>query len=742
MSTSPVLGLTLMSASQAQKETVFNEFLIAMDALFKGSVLSAALSAPPGSPAEGDAYIVGVTATGAWNGWDNQIVFYFNGWQLIVPPMKIMLYDVATSQFLQFQGGTLTGGSFLWDVIPASAVVVLNDLSNVSGTPTNGQVLTWSSSAMKWQPATPSFTSPLSALSDVNVTEGNGIDGFALVYNQAEAKWIAQALPTGTLLGLSDVVSTGAGAGWVLVYNPSGPGAHFVNPSLLSSVASLANIGDVTYGAGLTVGDIMQWNGTQWSPAVIGSLSLMGLSDTDIAVEDVTINGCALVYNSTVHKWVPDLLTSGSTALSSLSDVNVTEGSGIDGYAFTWHNATAKWVATQLAAVATSGAYSDLSGRPSLAAVATSGAYADLTGTPSLASVALSGAYADLTGKPTIPGNGSFNLASLGDTSITTGSGVDGYVVYWDNTAGKFKLKVVSGGSSTLASDTDVTITTPSNKDLLAYDTSSTKWKNASLSAILDGVLGSTQGSVLYRGSTGWATLGPGTTGQNLTTQGAGANPSWTTPSGGGGGGGGSVLSPPLISALGAVSHNPNSDTFTQRTSGAIPCLVMRPSGGDGNSEIFCELMANPQGSGQFSLVTKISLDPGDVSGGYHGAGLVIYNSANGTSYAYWTSCNGGASYSTFFATVASLGAGPSASASGNYQNDCFHHIDYDGTDIKFGLSKNGVDVNWNASIAISTFIGAVTHVGIGWGNFSSGCVLQWQHFFCGARGSSGIVVT
>jgi hypothetical protein len=34
--------------------------------------------------------------------------------------------------------------------------------------------------------------------------------------------------------------------------------------------------------------------------------------------------------------------------------------------------------------VATSGAYSDLSGRPTLAAVATSGAYSDLSGTPTI----------------------------------------------------------------------------------------------------------------------------------------------------------------------------------------------------------------------------------------------------------------------------------------------------------------------------------------------------------------------
>jgi hypothetical protein len=57
---------------------------------------------------------------------------------------------------------------------------------------------------------------------------------------------------------------------------------------------------------------------------------------------------------------------------------------------------------TGFAAVATSGAYADLSGRPSLATVATSGAYADLSGKPSLATVATSGAYADLSGKPSL----------------------------------------------------------------------------------------------------------------------------------------------------------------------------------------------------------------------------------------------------------------------------------------------------------------------------------------------------
>lgn len=57
---------------------------------------------------------------------------------------------------------------------------------------------------------------------------------------------------------------------------------------------------------------------------------------------------------------------------------------------------------TDLATVATTGAYSDLSGTPNLAAVATSGAYSDLSGTPNLATVATTGDYDDLTNKPNL----------------------------------------------------------------------------------------------------------------------------------------------------------------------------------------------------------------------------------------------------------------------------------------------------------------------------------------------------
>ncbi len=59
----------------------------------------------------------------------------------------------------------------------------------------------------------------------------------------------------------------------------------------------------------------------------------------------------------------------------------------------------------------------------------------------------------------------------------------------------------------------------------------------AEVQAILDQIT-TTQGSILFRGAAGWEALAPGTSGQFLKTNGAGADPSWAAGGGGGGGGG------------------------------------------------------------------------------------------------------------------------------------------------------------------------------------------------------------
>jgi hypothetical protein len=50
------------------------------------------------------------------------------------------------------------------------------------------------------------------------------------------------------------------------------------------------------------------------------------------------------------------------------------------------------------------------------------------------------------------------------------------------------------------------------------------------LTSMLDAVIGAVQGNLIYRSGFIWTALSPGTAGQVLTTGGASANPSWTTP--------------------------------------------------------------------------------------------------------------------------------------------------------------------------------------------------------------------
>lgn len=124
-----------------------------------------------------------------------------------------------------------------------------------------------------------------------------------------------------------------------------------------------------------------------------------------------------------------------------------------------------------LAAVATTGDYTDLlnkptipaaqvnsdwnavSGvaeilnKPTLAAVATSGLYSDLTGTPSLAAVATSGSYNDLLNKPTIP---TVNNATI---TITQGGVTKGSFTLNQASGDTIELDAGGGGGSSYHPD-------------------------------------------------------------------------------------------------------------------------------------------------------------------------------------------------------------------------------------------------------------------------------------------------
>ncbi len=98
------------------------------------------------------------------------------------------------------------------------------------------------------------------------------------------------------------------------------------------------------------------------------------------------------------------------------------------------------------------------------------------------------------------------NTSSGTITEITAGTGLSG-----GGTSGNVTVNLANIANNKILANTSGAAAAPVATDM---------------TTLLD-VIGSTQGSVLYRNATGWTALTPGTSGQYLQTQGASANPVW-----------------------------------------------------------------------------------------------------------------------------------------------------------------------------------------------------------------------
>lgn len=105
MSETPNLGLPLLATAQAQKHVTHNEALLALDALVQCAVLDRDLAAPPGSPAEGDRYIVAGSPTGAWAGHAGEVVAFSAGaWSFHEPKAGFLAFVADEAMLLVHDG--------------------------------------------------------------------------------------------------------------------------------------------------------------------------------------------------------------------------------------------------------------------------------------------------------------------------------------------------------------------------------------------------------------------------------------------------------------------------------------------------------------------------------------------------------------------------------------------------------------------------------------------------------------
>ena len=86
MTDTPNIALTYVEPSQTQKHVPVNNGFRTLDTLVQPTVKDKDLTAPPGSPANGDGYIVAAGATGAWAGQSGKVAtWYDTGWYFFAP---------------------------------------------------------------------------------------------------------------------------------------------------------------------------------------------------------------------------------------------------------------------------------------------------------------------------------------------------------------------------------------------------------------------------------------------------------------------------------------------------------------------------------------------------------------------------------------------------------------------------------------------------------------------------------
>jgi hypothetical protein len=111
VSASPRHQLPFLFAGQAQKELTVNEAHARIDTLLHPAIEGLA-DDPPGSPVDGECWLVDAAPTGAWLGHAGELACYeAANWIFIVPRDGMQLLDRSTGQLVLYRGGWTMGAA-------------------------------------------------------------------------------------------------------------------------------------------------------------------------------------------------------------------------------------------------------------------------------------------------------------------------------------------------------------------------------------------------------------------------------------------------------------------------------------------------------------------------------------------------------------------------------------------------------------------------------------------------------
>jgi len=129
MSTTPHLGITELAENQASPDVTVNEGTGVIDCAIQITVTNMDTTSTPGSPTDGDRYIVGASATGDWASKDEQVACYVGtAWHYLTPQAGWSIYDQDTQTRHRYENSNWVSCGDAINVTAATGGVTAGDV--------------------------------------------------------------------------------------------------------------------------------------------------------------------------------------------------------------------------------------------------------------------------------------------------------------------------------------------------------------------------------------------------------------------------------------------------------------------------------------------------------------------------------------------------------------------------------------------------------------------------------------
>lgn len=221
------------------------------------------------------------------------------------------------NQAAQNMGGDVTGTTSV------SSVVKLQNIDVLSGTPTDGYVLTYVNANTRWEYKPPTtigtaggdlfgtYPNPtVIKLQNINVLAGTPTDGYILTYVAANTRW--EAKPANTVYAAGGDLS-----------------GNYPNPNVIK-----INGATVPAAGSLTTGNVLKVTGS----------STLGYGSVNLAGGAGHVSGLLPTGNQASQNMGGDVTgTTAAATVTKIQNVNIAPGTPTDGYVLTYSNANTRW---------------------------------------------------------------------------------------------------------------------------------------------------------------------------------------------------------------------------------------------------------------------------------------------------------------------------------------------------------------------------------------------------------------